>query len=164
MQDREFRVHNNILMSRSPVFADLLSDNDKNNSNTIRIDPFDDCTKEVFHEFLLYIYCSKVEDVTVETVCGLYSAATEYMMPELKEECIDMLKKSLSVETMADVIHLAVKHNEFQLLEIATEFFAKNLPKFIGNEKWRQYHNENPIIATNIFDKALNLGYKKVIT
>lgn len=163
MEGRKFRVHKDILGCRSPVFAALLSQEvGENRGDTISIDPFDACNKEVFHDFLLYVYSGYLENLSIENVYGLYYAADQYEMFELKEACIEFLKESVSVETISDVIRLAVKKEEYELLDIATVFYAMNLKEIMVTDKWQKFIVEDVARYTKFQLDALNIYTKAV--
>lgn len=162
MEGREFRVHKSILSARSPVFSELLSQ--KAGESTIFIDPCDACNSDTFHSFLLYVYSGNIQNLLTENVCGLYYTADKYKFPELKEECVDFMKKSLSIETISDVVRLTIKNDEYELHEMATLFFARNLEAIIVTDKWQQFMIEDIAQAVNFHLKALKIGYTKTST
>lgn len=159
VKDKEFKAHKVILGTRSPVFNAMLSHNlSESKEGIITIE---DCEPEVFDEFLLFIYAGRVQNLSSDNVCGLYYAADKYDLPELKDKCIHFLKKSMSPETICDVISLATKHSEREFLNLAVQFFVDNLEKILVTVSWQLYLKENPIQANELYIKALNLGFTR---
>ena len=158
MEGKEFKVLRSILKCRSPVFDQMLSED---TSNIISISPFGDCNSLIFHDFLLYIYSGEIENLSHKNVSGFYSAAREFEMPELKEQCISFLKTSLSIDTITDILRLI--DNESDLFEEVIFFFAKNMEVIMDTEEWKQFIAEEPNRAVQCHLKALKIGYTKTI-
>lgn len=159
VKDREFNVHKAILTARSLVFDKMFSHN--LSETNCGIVPIEDCEPSVFEEFLLFVYTGRTQYLSSDNACELYYVADKYDLPEMKEECISFLKKSLTRETICDVICMATKCNETELLDIAVTFFARNMEEIILTYKWLLFMKENPVEANELTIKALKLGFTK---
>lgn len=159
VQNKEFRAHRNILSARSPVFAMMFAHNTKeSNTGTISIK---DCDAGSFSEFLLYLYTGRTENLTPTTAFHLYYTADKYDFPALKERCVRHLKTSLSVESICNVVLLAAKHQEKDLLEAASEFFARNVEKILISEGWQRFMMDNPVEANELYIKSIKFYLPK---
>lgn len=106
-------------------------------------------------------FAGRTQNLSSHNACELYYVADKYDVPDLKEKCISFLKKSLTVETICDVICLATKHNETKLLEHAILFFAKYMEEILVTVKWQVFMKENPTEANELYIKVLKLGFSK---
>lgn len=158
VKDREFKAHKTILRARSSVFDAMFSHGLSESKSGII--PIEDCEPDVFEEFLFFIYGGRI-NLSCDNACEVYYLADKYDMPELKEECINFLKKSLSAEIICDVICLSTKHNERELLNHAINFFARNMEEILVTVKWQLFMKENPTEANELTIKALKLGFTK---
>lgn len=150
--DREFRVHQDILMARSPVFEAMLShEMTEKNEGVIDVP---DCDPEAMEQFLLYMYCGKVEKWNTDIAIGLYYLADKYNMTPLKEKCSEFIKGSLSISVVCDVIQLAFNHSDSDMLECATEYFLNHTSEILPSVGWMSFLNSNSVAANELFIKA----------
>ena len=159
VKERQFKVHKAILTARSSVF-DAMFTHRLTESNTGLV-PIEDCEPNIFEEFLFFLYTGKIQQLSIENVCELYYVADKYQVSELKEECVNFLKKSLTIESICDAICLSTKCNEKDLLDLAIDFFARNMEEILVTVKWQLFLKENPIEANELTIKALRLGFTK---
>ncbi len=157
VKGKEFRAHSLILKARSPVLGMMLThDSKEKNSGEIHIE---DCDPDCFHEFLIFIYSGHAENLTPDKALGLYYAADKYEFPDLKEECVEFMKASLSTTSVCDTVLLAVQYEERELLRTATEYFARNTKKILLTVEWLKFMAKNPVIANELYIKSLeNMG------
>lgn len=139
-------------MARSPVFEAMLS-HDMTEKNKGFID-VPDCDPEVMEEFLIYVYSGKVDQWNQDNAVGLYYLADKYNMLLLKEECTKFIKKSLTPIVICDVIQLALKHSDFDMLECATEYFGKHLSDILPTLGWMSFMTSNAAAANELLIKA----------
>lgn len=103
-QEREFRVHRNILSARSPVFAAMFKHN-MQESALMRVD-IKDINAENLQELLRYIYTDRVDNL--ETLAQtLMAAAEKYQLPGLKAVCERSLVETITPESVATLLLLA---------------------------------------------------------
>lgn len=151
VKDREFPVHKAILAARSPVFqAMLVHDMKEKITGIVHIT---DCEPNIFEDFLCYLYSGKSEKISSSTVTSLYDIAEKYDVKCLKKDCVQFIKGSLTVDLIIDVLTLAVKYTDEELLENATEFFISNNQKIIFTTKWQDLVVENPVLANELMEK-----------
>lgn len=153
MKGQEFPAHRNILAARSPVFASTLSNDMKETATGIIV--IDDCDLSCFSDFLSFLYCGNVENLSTENAFSLFTAADKYDVQDLKSKCLEFIKMNLSVDTFCSTIALALQHSEKVLIELATDFFIKNLQKIIVTDEWQSFLSEYPIQSNELLIKAL---------
>jgi hypothetical protein len=135
----------------------LTHDSKEKNSGEIHIE---DCDPDCFDEFLLFIYSGRAEHLTPDNALPLYYAADKYDFPDLKEQCVHFLETSLSTTSVFDVVLLAAKHGEEQLLRAATEYFSNNLKTILFTVEWQNFLAKNPVVGNELYIKSLqSLGH-----
>lgn len=154
VDDREFKVHRNVLIVRSPVFASMLQHDTKENATGVVDIP--DCSVKAFEVFLSYIYSGSVDTISSENVFDLYYAADKYQINDLKYECVEFMESNLSIENFCVVMTLSLQHSESYLLKKATEFFCDNVKIIIKTVQWQNYVKEYPVQANELYIKAIN--------
>lgn len=150
--DKEFKVHQNILMARCQVFAAMLTHEMIEKNKGIIDVP--DCEPQAMEQLLLYIYSGKVEALNPDNAVGLYYASYKYQMMPLKEECSKFLKKSLSPSIVCDVVQLALNHSDNDLLEYATEYFGNHMSEILPTLEWMSFLKSNMVAANELLIKS----------
>lgn len=141
-------------MARSQVFEAMLThDMTEKNKGVIDVP---DCNPQAMEQFLLYIYSGKVETLNHDNVFGLYYAADKYQMIPLKKECSEFIKQSLSGSVICNVIQLALKHSDTDLLDCATEYFVNHVNEILPTVEWMSFMKSNMVAANELFIKATN--------
>lgn len=105
------RAHKYVLVSCSPVFEAMLCGGmaeARPDHGNIKIEDIDATT---FKEMLSYMYSEKAE-ITMSTVSSLLYAAKKYLLSGLVSECIKMLEKSITVDTVCEVLQQCVLFEE----------------------------------------------------
>lgn len=153
VKGQEFPAHRSILSARSPVFASTFR-NDMKERATGVID-IEDCDPSSFLDFLCFLYCGSVESITTENVFSLFTMADKYDVQDLRLQCLEFMKKNLSVDSFCDTVTLALQHLEKDLIALTTDFFANNLQEIIVTVKWQSFLVANPIQSNEIMIKAL---------
>lgn len=159
VKGREFNVHRIILRARSSVFDSMLSHDLKENKEGVIT--IEDCEPDIFEEFLHFVYSGEIQNINSGNVCGLYYAADKYNIQYLKKICVNFLIESFSVENICEIICLATKHSETNLLKCATDYFAENLDEILITCTWLQFMKDNPVKANELYIKSLKLCYLK---
>lgn len=113
-----------------------------------------DCDPQAMEQFLLHVYCGKVDSLNDTNMLGLYYAADKYSMMHLKEECRDFIQKSLSPRNICNVVQLALNHCDEKLLECATEYFVNNITEILTTGEWMSFMRGNETVANELFIKA----------
>lgn len=153
VKGQEFPAHRAILKARSPVFDSTLR-NDMKEKATGVID-IEDCDPITFSDFLSFLYCGDMENLSMENVFSLFTTADKYEVLDLRSKCIEFIKKNLSIDTFCETITLALQYSESELLKLCTYFFAKNFEKIIVTVKWQSFLAQNPTESNELFIKAL---------
>ena len=134
VQDREFKVHSQVLMARSSVFsATFKHDTLEKQTGVITIP---DCDPDTFQEFLEYLYSGELQDLSLSSAFSLYYTSNKYDIEEVRTFCVDYLMQSLSVESMCEVAEFADKYDEEQLFKKVQDIFNKNSPKVLLTSGW----------------------------
>lgn len=121
-------------MARSSVFAAMFQ-HDTLEKQTGFID-IPDCDPESFQEFLDYLYCGKLEDVSYHSAFQLYITSHKYDVQKLKEYCVEYLIESLTADNVCDIVKLADKYDDEKLLFGAQDFFNENWSKIFVTTEW----------------------------
>ena len=152
-QGQEFPAHKTILAARSPVLASTFR-NDMREKATGVLDIVD-CDPSSLSDFLCFLYCGDTEVISSENVFSLYAAADKYDVQDLREQCVKIMKQNLSVDTFGDIITLAVRHSEAELIKIATDFFVENAGAITLTVKWQTFLAENPTEGNELIIKYI---------
>lgn len=106
-----FRVHRAILAARSPVFGAMFSAGLKESKNDLV--ELDDVDAESMRIFLRYIYTDKLEfeeSASVDLKLTIFQMADQYHIPRLRALSELVLIKSLSKETVCEILKVADTH------------------------------------------------------
>lgn len=151
--DKELRAHQDVLKARSQIFDSMLShDMIEKNSGVINIP---DCDPQAMELFLSYIYCGKVEMLNESNMFGLYYIADKYDKEDLKEECCEFIKKSLSPTNTCKTILLALNHSDTNLLECTTDYFSNNLQDIMQTEEWQSFLKDNFTLGNELLFESI---------
>lgn len=153
VKGQEFQAHKAILIARSPVFASTFQNDMKEKS--VGIVNIEDCDPSSFSYFLCYLYCGSLNNLSMGNVFSLFAAADKYDIQDLRLECLEFMKKNLSVDNFCDIISLALRYSEKDLTKFTTEFFSEHFQEIIVTVKWQSFIVENPIEGNEIMIKAL---------
>lgn len=115
----------------------------------------EDCDPYIFREFLLYMYTGTLENMSNENVFELYHISDKYDIKELKSECVEFVLKNISVDVICDVILLATRYCERNLLVCATEFFSDNTKDILETVNWQYFVKDHPLVANELFLKTV---------
>lgn len=161
VKGQEFPAHKAILIARSPVFASMFRYDMKEKQTGI-VD-IEDCDPSSFSDFLCFLYCEEVNNLSEENVYSLFTAADKYGVPDLKEKCTEFMKEYLSIDTFCEIITLALQHSETELINFANDFFVKNAPKIVRTVKWQSFLIENPVQSNELFIKFATLNGNSIV-
>lgn len=142
-----------VLGVRSSVFASTYShDTVESKAGIVEIA---DCDSEIFDNFLMFLYSGKLELLSSGNIAGLYTVADKYKVEDLKQVCLNFMMSNLSVENFYEVVVLALKYNELDLLNSSTVFFVKNAIKICKTPDWLCFLKDYPIESNKLYVKAL---------
>ena len=111
-EEESLAAHKFVLAVSSPVFYAMFYGELAESKNKIVLP---DCDSESFLEFLRFLYSDKV-DLTGGSVMQVSYLAKKYIVPELETECTNFLKENLSPENVFDILPLAKKFEEEELV------------------------------------------------
>lgn len=134
VKDREFKAHKTILMARSSVFAAMFQ-HDTLEKQTGFID-IPDCDPDSFQEFLDYLYCGKLEDISYHSAFHLYITSSKYDVQKLKQFCVEYLIESLTIDNVCDIVKLADQYSDEKLMAAAQFFFNESWSKIFVTTEW----------------------------
>lgn len=158
VQMEEFRLHKSILSIRNPSFELMFKKElREKTAETVHIT---DCEPEQFRSLIHYIYTGTADKLSPENVFSLYEVAERYQEEQLKAECLQIMNNSISVDNFCDIIVLALKDNEQQLLKAAVEFFPCKAKEIIRSVKWKSFVKKYPEQACELHMKALDCDNK----
>lgn len=153
VQDKEFPAHRCILSMRCPAFQSMFK-HDTAEKKTGVVD-MDDCDPEIFPDFLTHLYTGIVSHITSKNVFGLYAISDKYLFGELKEACLSFMKLNIDCENFCTTLSLALRHDEKELLGVATEFFCGFSQKIIETQEWQIFLANNATAGNGLFREAL---------
>lgn len=134
VENREFKVHKEILAAKSSVFLAMFETEMKEKrENHVEIE---DIEANIFQEFLRYIYTNTINNLNTYAE-KLYKAADKYDLSNLKLICIDELSKSLNVENAIDILSFADENNETILKEKTMDFIKKQMKIIFKTEGYK---------------------------
>ncbi|XP_029198997.2 BTB/POZ domain-containing protein 6-B-like [Acropora millepora] len=110
--EESIAAHKFVLAVRSPVFYAMFYGDLAESKNKIVLP---DCDSESFLEFLRFLYSDKVT-LSGGSVMQVSYLAKKYIVPELETECTNFLKENLSPENVFDILPLAKKFDEEELV------------------------------------------------
>lgn len=155
VKNKEFRVHKFVLMARSKVFAAMFQhDTSEKQTGTITIS---DCDPDSFHQFLEYLYCGTLEEVSCPTAIHLYETSEKYNVQELKMFCVELLLENMTARNFSDTAILAQKYDDRKLISGAQEYFNTYPNKVVETSEWDQLTKK----YSSISNKYLN-GLKEM--
>ncbi|CAL8116455.1 unnamed protein product [Orchesella dallaii] len=169
--NRIFRAHKAILMTRSSVFAAMFAvDMLENEVNIVEITDFDD---DIVEGMLEHLYSGET-DYMNERVQELLQIAEKYNLAGLKEGCEYQLVDNLNKENAAANLILANNYNAPYLKEKAVEFICKNKGELLKSQTFCEamkaqtntsifadlffYHQSVRAQTLNLGSGTLNLG------
>lgn len=154
LKEKEFKLHKNILRIRSPAFATkVIQQMEENMLDVIYITDYEDA---VFSMFLEYVYTGTVKDLSQQNICQLYEMAKDYEVAELKKDCLKCIRDTLSIDTFFDVIKVAEKYDEKELISLTSNFCSNNLKDLVQSSHWLLFMQENAKKAYELLSTALN--------
>lgn len=165
---REFKAHKAILAARSPMFRGMFSHDMKETKfNRVEVSDVD---PDVLEEMLRFIYTGKSslearlqakeqkdqkeQEREQHLAIGLLQAANKYQLDRLKLICEEALYKTLTADSVAEILSLADLYSAAQLKNQAIEFISTHATEVIETEGWNRMVRENPHLVAEVF-KAL---------
>merc|ERR1719253_1923412 len=101
-----------------------------------------DVAHPVFLQLLEYIYTDQVGDITSELAVHLLIAAERFLIDRLKALCEDIIRKSISVENVVQIMMAAKAHRATSLKDICMDFIISNEEKIKSTPAFRELIQE----------------------
>ena len=143
----KFKAHKNILISRSPAFADMLEINGK--ISPIKNLKIEDCEPAVFEVLLRFLYTDQMEE-TEEMAMKLMPIAKRYQVKLLLQKCEDVLLKNISTENCADILMMANTHDALLLKKDASDYFRLHSGEVIKTAGWQTLRQTQPQLGFEV--------------
>ncbi|KAG8185772.1 hypothetical protein JTE90_000753 [Oedothorax gibbosus] len=152
----DFPAHKCILSTRSPVFAAMFRNEDMQENQKGIIDIVD-IKEDVVQAMLKYIYGAKIDDLTHFMSGDLLFAADKYEIEGLKQICVDILKNTLEMESVLQVLVLGYLHDE-GLKKYTIQFICEQnlFRKLKETEEWDLVQKNHPSLAMEILTSVVN--------
>ncbi|GIZ05087.1 TD and POZ domain-containing protein 3 [Caerostris extrusa] len=142
------RVHKTVLCARSPVFKAMLTSNMKETISQVMDIP--DLEIDVVRRMLVFMYTDTVDDIGWETASKLYAAADKYGIVSLKNFCSSILKSSLCIANVGEILLLANLYADEDLKKLAFEFFRCNDKQVICSAEWEDFMKKDVQLAADM--------------
>ena len=152
MQSLRFPVHKAILAARSPVFAALFVNNEKDPVVEVI-----DVDRDIIWEALRYIYTGRVQNL--ESIAKeLLRVASVYEIQDLQAMCEESLCRNLSVDNAVAVIGLTERYNADKLRSKAIEFVAAHATQLINTDAFKALEYSRPDVIVELFNAMVKSG------
>ncbi|KFM81407.1 Protein roadkill, partial [Stegodyphus mimosarum] len=135
--DIEIHVHKCILAARSPVFAQMFDDVMTGNVESKIV--VTDVDLQVLKEMLQFIYTGQINLRSPSMARDMYCAGDKYAILDLKIMCREFIISSLSTSTAIEMLILADKYQDEQLMKGTTEFIASVFEDITVTEVWANF-------------------------
>ena len=133
--EKEFKAHKVVLASQSSFFETRLEERwTEHGGNQIEMRDVPAITMDTI---LTYMYTGKVVDID-KAAHELLPRADEYQLDGLKTLCEEALCKSLTAQSVIDILMMADTHNAPNLKQSCLTFIAKNISDVKKSSAWTE--------------------------
>jgi len=145
---KEFWCHKLVLTTRSPVFRSMFESNMKEKiTGSVEIKTMN---PEVFEDLLKYIYTG---DIKIDSNAkGLFEAADQYQLDELKEFCEAKLCSSIDSNNCIELLVLGDLHQAPMLKKAALHYVSGNLNEVLNDSEWRRSLVPYPNLMADVME------------
>ncbi|KAG8183886.1 hypothetical protein JTE90_009942 [Oedothorax gibbosus] len=153
-EDTSLSAHKNILAARSRVF-EAMFERDQTVEGRSGAVAIDDVDSETMDRLLVYLYSDSLEkELRWEQASALYYAADKYAVLPLKQECAQVLMVAMTAANVCDVLVLADRHSDEQLMSCAVDFMRYHQEVF-SSSAWENLEKSKSIndlrLTTKVF-------------
>lgn len=147
-----FKAHRNILSSRSDVFRRMLhSSMTEGQTDIVQIQDIDYSS---FQEFLIYLYCGKLPELTMATAKGLYAIGDKYEVAALKNACSEFMANNLTRKTACEILMLADARYDKKFKDNIIEYcLDEKIP--LKDEYWDSFSDRCPVLANEVLNRFI---------
>lgn len=130
------------LAARSEHFRALFYGGMRESSGTEEQIVLPDIVHPVFLLLLEYIYTDQVGDITSDLAVHLLIAAERFLLDRLKALCEDIIRKSISIDNVVQIMMAAKAHRAEGLKDICMDFIISNEEKIKSTPAFRELIQE----------------------
>jgi len=141
--ERRFRVHRNILAARSPVFASLLTQLEREKKAAVKKLVIENLPGDTVEELLRYIYTDNSNNVDLFSQ-KLLAASDIYQLPGLKVQCEKHLGETINPVNVAEILLLSDSYSCQHLKKAALSYCSENHSYIMKDSQWKIIEEENP--------------------
>jgi len=147
-EEKSFRVHKSVLCARSTVFRQALSDMEEGGKGEIQVPEIDE---NIMVSIIAYIYTGELRVNKELDIQMVVYAADKYNLPGFMELlCNKLRKEDVGVETVADMLISAYRHESEELMEVTLEKIRAN-KGIIKDEEFREkMKNVDPVVLLQL--------------
>ena len=152
---QKIRAHADILKMRSEYYKNMLN-NECKESVTGQIE-VKDTTFDAFHAYLHYVYANDIDDVSGDTLIGLYELANLYCDEVLKEACEEAMANQITSENCLRLYSVALQYERKNLEKVCLEFIAPRLKSEVV--RTADYASFDADLFKDLFTKLVDMEY-----
>merc|ERR1712193_32451 len=101
-----------------------------------------DIAYPVFMLLLEYIYTDQVGDIASDLAVHLLIAAERFLLDRLKALCEDIIRKSISIDNVVQIMMAATSHRAEGLKDICMDFIISNEERIKSTAAFRELIQE----------------------
>ncbi|XP_071042731.1 speckle-type POZ protein-like [Parasteatoda tepidariorum] len=151
VEGESFYAHRFILSARSSVFKNMFqTDTFKSKNGRVEITNVD---VESMDDFLKYLYTGSLDELDFDDAIKLFVAADNYMIPELKKECVTRLKKNVTPSNVCDLMNLSKTHQDETLKSAVEDCLYSHADEILASEEWKKLVINDVSLATEMLQK-----------
>merc|ERR1719352_797379 len=114
-----------------------------------------DIMHPVFLALLEYIYTDKVGDISSDLAVHLLIAAERFLLDRLKALCEDIIRKSISIENVVQIMMAAKAHRAEGLKDICMDYIITNEEKIKSTSAFRELIQEPTLMYELLMRRKL---------
>ncbi|XP_043479795.1 TD and POZ domain-containing protein 4-like [Leptopilina heterotoma] len=161
VEEKEFTAHKAILATQSSVFAAMF--NSKMSEELTSIVEIKDIKPKTFQQMLNFIYNIQVEDLD-ELALELFHVAEKYHLEDLKINCVNNLKKNLSLKTVIKTLEMADLYSLFDLKSECLKLLLKEWEAVHKSEELDKLIEDRPYLVIEVVNMRKNLDKKEDVS
>lgn len=140
--DEEIKAHKFILSARSFTLSSMLEET-KESCLILSVKP------NILKILLEYMYAAILDVSDVTTLLEVYDAAEEFLVSRLQEKCSKILRKSLTLDTVCNVLDLADDYGNQLVKKEAIKFVYTNDSVF-EQQAWQDLKSRKPQLCEGV--------------
>ena len=153
--EREIPAHKFILSIRSPVFAAMFQQDEKEAAlNRFKIA---DIEPDIFEALIRYINSDQVDLTSMEMCKALLAATTRFFVDLLKSKCETFLIQNLTIQNCSELLMLAHALCAINLKKSAVNVIRDSPAEVIKTSGWKELKKSNLELACETLEHLLLL-------